>query len=107
MPELPQVVAPAFADGDKYEDGGEEIVEELHELLANGLIVLIALHVSGVILSSVRHRENLTLSMGMSDNSEIRAGCHRFRGCPPHSGYSWHRPGSFLPALSGSRALTP
>ena len=47
MPELPQVVAPAFADGDKYEDGdSEEIVEDLHELLANGLIVLIALHVS-------------------------------------------------------------
>ncbi|MFN2289016.1 MAG: cytochrome b/b6 domain-containing protein [Chromatocurvus sp.] len=67
MPELPQVVAPAFADGDEYEDRGEEVVEELHEMLANGLLVLIALHVGGVILSSVRHRENLTRSMVTGD----------------------------------------
>ena len=76
MPDLPQVVAPAFADDDEYgesgeyeddEDGGEEIVEDLHELLANGLLVLIALHVGGVILASVRHRENLTRSMVTGD----------------------------------------
>jgi len=66
LPDLPQVVAPAFADGDEfgaYGEGSEEIVEELHEVLANGLLVLIALHVGGVIVASVRHRENLVRAM--------------------------------------------
>ena len=70
LPEMPQIVAPAFADDDgygEYGEGGEEIVEDLHELLANGLLFLIALHVGGVILASVRHRENLTRAMVTGD----------------------------------------
>ena len=35
---------------------GEEWLEELHELLADGLLVLIAAHVAGVLLASWRHR---------------------------------------------------
>ena len=42
---------------------GVEWVEEVHEVLAEGLLVLIALHVAGVIFSSRRHRENLVASM--------------------------------------------
>jgi cytochrome b len=42
---------------------GEEWLEEAHEVLANGLLVLVALHVGGVILASVRHRENLVAAM--------------------------------------------
>jgi cytochrome b len=42
---------------------GVEWVGELHEALANTLLVLIALHVAGVILASWRHRENLVAAM--------------------------------------------
>lgn len=42
---------------------GEEWLEALHEGLAVTLLVLVGLHVVGVIIASVRHRENLVLSM--------------------------------------------
>ena len=42
---------------------GVEWVEDLHKALVNGLLVLVALHVAGVVLSSRRHRENLVLAM--------------------------------------------
>jgi cytochrome b len=42
---------------------GSEAMEGLHELLVNGTIGLIALHVLGNLFSSRLHHENLTLSM--------------------------------------------
>jgi cytochrome b len=42
---------------------GVEWVEEVHEALANALLVLIALHVAGVVFTSVRHGENLVRAM--------------------------------------------
>ncbi len=42
---------------------GIEWVEETHEVLANGMLALVALHVGGVILASVRHHENLVRAM--------------------------------------------
>jgi cytochrome b len=42
---------------------GDEWLEEVHELLADGLLVLIAAHVAGVLMASWRHRENLVLAM--------------------------------------------
>jgi cytochrome b len=38
-------------------------VEKLHETLSNVLLCLIALHVAGVVFSSIRHRENLAAAM--------------------------------------------
>lgn len=49
------------------ESDAGDTVEDLHEVLANGLLFLIALHVVGVILASVRHHENLTRSMITGD----------------------------------------
>jgi cytochrome b len=40
-----------------------EALEETHELLANLTLLFIALHLAGVLFSSLAHRENLVLSM--------------------------------------------
>ena len=51
LPAMPQIVAPAWADddGDRHEYGeggeGEGLLEEVHETLANLMLLLIALHV--------------------------------------------------------------
>jgi cytochrome b len=42
---------------------GEDWVTNLHSLIAHGLVVLILLHLAGVALASVRHRENLVRAM--------------------------------------------
>ncbi|MGL5012124.1 MAG: cytochrome b/b6 domain-containing protein [Paracoccaceae bacterium] len=42
---------------------GVEWVEHAHEWLVNGLIVLVLLHLGGVALASLRHRENLVKAM--------------------------------------------
>ena len=38
-------------------------VEELHETLSNTLFLFVALHILGVVFTSIRHRENLPASM--------------------------------------------
>jgi cytochrome b len=42
---------------------GEEWVENLHKTLVNVALSLVVLHLSGVIFSSLRHRENLVKAM--------------------------------------------
>lgn len=44
---------------------GEEsdFLEEVHEVAANLTVVLVGLHVAGVFVSSVEHRENLVRAM--------------------------------------------
>ncbi len=42
---------------------GSEAMEEVHELLANATVALIALHVLGVLFASFEHRENLVKAM--------------------------------------------
>ncbi|MEH6726847.1 MAG: cytochrome b/b6 domain-containing protein [Hyphomicrobiales bacterium] len=42
---------------------GEEWIEDIHEILVNGTLVLIALHVVGVAVASFEHKENLVKSM--------------------------------------------
>ena len=42
---------------------GAEWVEDAHEILVNGTLLLIILHVVGVILASFEHKENLVRSM--------------------------------------------
>lgn len=38
-------------------------VEEIHELMANGFLVVVLLHVGGIILHTLRHKDALGLSM--------------------------------------------
>lgn len=59
-----QTAGSASADEDKDNGGRREgALEEVHETLANLMLVLIALHVAGIALASCRHRENLVRSM--------------------------------------------
>lgn len=66
LPSMPQIVTPALADNDAdREDGkmGGDALEEMHEVLANLMLLLIVLHVAGVIFESRRHHENLARAM--------------------------------------------
>ena len=42
---------------------GVEWVEKIHDLLGNGLLLLVLAHLAGVALASLRHRENLVRAM--------------------------------------------
>lgn len=42
---------------------GEHFVEEVHELIANLMLLLVVAHVGAAVLESLRHRENLIRSM--------------------------------------------
>lgn len=46
-----------------YFEVGGETFEDLHEVVANGMLLLVLVHIVGVIASSVLHRENLVRSM--------------------------------------------
>ncbi|MFH1804231.1 MAG: cytochrome b/b6 domain-containing protein [Pseudomonadota bacterium] len=42
---------------------GSDVMEEIHEVLANGMLVLVALHIAGIIFASRSHSENLVRAM--------------------------------------------
>ncbi|TXH87425.1 MAG: cytochrome B [Rhodoferax sp.] len=46
-----------------YNDLGGDWVEELHEVLGNGMLLLVGVHIAGVVVSSRLHRENLARAM--------------------------------------------
>jgi cytochrome b len=65
-PQLPSLVASAHASGDDREnelERAEEFWEEVHEVAANLTLLLVLLHVAGVVVASVSHRENLVKAM--------------------------------------------
>lgn len=45
-----------------FEVGGESF-EDLHEVFANGMLLVVGIHIAGVIVSSALHRENLVRAM--------------------------------------------
>jgi len=57
--------------------GQKETFEDVHELLANGFLITVLLHIAGVILHSIRHRDVIALSMvdgaksGLNQNETI------------------------------------
>jgi cytochrome b len=46
-----------------YEEMAGEWVAELHEGVANGMLLIIGVHIAGVVVASFMHRENLIRSM--------------------------------------------
>lgn len=46
-----------------WEIGDEDIFEELHEIAANLMLAVVVIHIAGVLVSSLLHRENLVRSM--------------------------------------------
>lgn len=69
LPSVPAIVAPAWADddGDRDQGAADGALKEVHETLANLMLLLAALHVGGVVLASFRHRENLARAMVTGD----------------------------------------
>jgi cytochrome b561 len=46
-----------------YNDVGGSLLEELHEVVSNLMLAIVAVHVAGVVMASRMHKENLVLSM--------------------------------------------
>ncbi|MBI4808447.1 MAG: cytochrome b/b6 domain-containing protein [Nitrosomonadales bacterium] len=46
-----------------FQDSGGEVVEELHEVLSFAMLAVVLVHVAGVAVSSIMHRENLVRAM--------------------------------------------
>ena len=61
-----------------YNDIGGEVFEDLHEGLANTMLAVIGVHIAGVLVSSLLHRENLVSAMLTGyKNGEARQGIRR------------------------------
>ncbi len=46
-----------------FEDIGGEALEELHEAVSDAMLAVVLIHIAGVVVSSLMHRENLARSM--------------------------------------------
>ncbi|WP_435628250.1 cytochrome b/b6 domain-containing protein [Candidatus Ferrigenium straubiae] len=46
-----------------YQDIGGDVLEELHEIVSNTMLAVVLIHIAGVVVSSVLHRENLVRAM--------------------------------------------
>ena len=46
-----------------FENVGGDVVEEFHEFVSNGMLAVVLIHLAGVVVSSVLHRENLARAM--------------------------------------------
>ncbi len=62
--------------------GNKEAFEDIHEFMANAFIVITVLHIAGVVIHSMRHRDAIALSMidGKKESSEPATAIPSSRG---------------------------
>lgn len=65
--------------------GNPESYEEIHEFLANTFLIIVVLHVAGVVLHSLRHRDGFALSMVDGRKQQVDA-AQRIAGAKPAVG---------------------
>ncbi len=53
--------------------GYKESLEDVHELLANGFLVIALMHVAGLVLHMIRHKDGLAFSMINGTKSDVHA----------------------------------
>lgn len=53
-------------------NGNGEVFEDVHELLANAFLVLVLMHIAGVVLHSIRHKDGIALTMVDGLKSDIQ-----------------------------------
>lgn len=51
--------------------GQKETFEDIHELLANGFLVVVLMHIAGVVLHALRHRDRIAMTMIDGAKSDI------------------------------------
>jgi cytochrome b len=61
--------------------GGKETYEDIHEILANTFMLVVVMHVAGVLLHSLRHRDGIAFSMldgkkEITENSGVISSAH-------------------------------
>jgi cytochrome b len=66
--------------------GYKETFEDIHELLANGFLIVVLMHVAGVVLHAFRHKDGIGMAMIDGQKKEI----------PATEGISNSRPGAAL-----------
>ena len=63
-----------------YNDVGGNAMSDWHALAANGLLVLVLVHLAGVLTASLQHRENLVRAMVTGNKPSIAASSHADAG---------------------------
>ncbi len=54
-------------------NGNKETFEDIHELLANAFLVVVLMHIAGVILHALRHRDRIAVTMFDGTKSDVPA----------------------------------
>lgn len=54
--------------------GQREAFEDVHELLANGFLIVVLMHIAGVVLHALRHRDGIAMAMIDGAKSDVPQG---------------------------------